>query len=133
MSMRGRSIGRGGRRGGRVARRHFGRRSGLWRQLAVSAAVVALGGQLLSAVAGPADAATGPLAYVVNEFAASSSTFGGFVVPVNLATGVEQAPISLGVNPYDIALSPDGGTAWVTIRGENKVTPIPLSTGTAGT
>jgi sugar lactone lactonase YvrE len=81
----------------------------------------------ISGTAQAAQAVTDPLAYVVNEFAPpGGSGFGGFVVPVDLKTGLTQSPISLGINPYGIALTPNGSTLWTTIRGQDQVADRPL-------
>ena len=67
------------------------------------------------------------------------SGFGSAVVPVDLATGVASPPIYLGgqgrksvvVEPWSIAVSPDGRVAYVADEGVGWVTPIDLATNTA--
>jgi DNA-binding beta-propeller fold protein YncE len=67
------------------------------------------------------------------------SGYGSAVVPIDLATGVASAPIYLGeqghsrvvVEPWSIAISPDGRFAYVADEGVGWVTPIDLATNTA--
>jgi YVTN family beta-propeller protein len=64
---------------------------------------------------------------------------GSAVVPVNLTTGLADAPIYLNgpkgshvvVEPWAIAVAPDGRTAYVADEGVGWVTPINLMTDTA--
>jgi YVTN family beta-propeller protein len=39
------------------------------------------------------------------------------VIPVDLATGKEAAPIEVGAYPQDVAVSPDGSTVYATLTG----------------
>jgi DNA-binding beta-propeller fold protein YncE len=72
------------------------------------------------------------------------SGFGSAVIPIDLTTGVAGAPIYLGdqisggqkgsrvvVEPWAIAISPDGHTAYVADEGVGWMTPINLSTDSA--
>jgi len=57
----------------------------------------------------------------------------GQLIPVDLATGTPQAPVSLGVTGYDgsLATSPDGKMVYVlTARGQ--LVPVDVRTGKAG-
>ncbi|MCW2541392.1 MAG: cell surface protein, partial [Frankiales bacterium] len=54
----------------------------------------------------PAYALTSQLAYVVNNGA-------GTVSPVNISTGVVGSPITVGTNPTEVAITPDGSKAYV--------------------
>ena len=57
-----------------------------------------------------------PTALVVNS--------GGTVTPVGLTTHRAGKPIKVGANPQAIAITPDGGTAFVANYGSDSVTPI---------
>ncbi len=62
----------------------------------------------------------------------SSAAVGNTVTPINLATGVAGAPITVGFGPWAIAITPDGRTAYVANNTDNTVSPIDLATGRAG-
>jgi YVTN family beta-propeller protein len=64
-------------------------------------------------------------AYVAN---AESDT----VTPIATATNTSGTPIPVGNDPYAIALTPDGKTAYV-VNGTGTVTPIATATNTPGT
>jgi YVTN family beta-propeller protein len=57
-----------------------------------------------------------PTAFVVNS--------GGTVTPIGLTTHRAGKPIKVGANPQAIAITPDGGTAFVANYGSDSVTPI---------
>lgn len=54
----------------------------------------------------------------------------GEVIPVALSSNMPEAPIAVGPHPTGIAITPDGTLAYV--LDQAGVTPITLSTGTAG-
>ena len=62
-----------------------------------------------------------------------SGIYTSHVVPVELATGVvgSEIPISCEGTPQDVAITPDGKTAYVT--GAANVVPINVATNTVGT
>jgi DNA-binding beta-propeller fold protein YncE len=66
--------------------------------------------------------ASDPLGYVTDEQA-------GTVSQVDLATGVAQAPITVGSQPVAIAITPDGSMAYVADYGSSQIVPVALSTG----
>ena len=55
-------------------------------------------------------------AYVVNAF--------GTVTPIELASNTAGAEIKVGQEPYEIAITPDGKTAYVANYESDTVTPI---------
>jgi gliding motility-associated-like protein len=79
--------------------------------------------------------ADGKKVYVANE-----NTFN--VTIIDVATGIAEAPIHVGVFPYGIAASPDGTTVYVGCIGENAIiamdtqthaiTPIKVNFGPTG-
>jgi DNA-binding beta-propeller fold protein YncE len=76
--------------------------------------------------AGPADPVT---VYVVNVGS-------GTVTPISTATNTVGPPITVGSIAYQIAITPNGKTAYVTgadNTGAGTVTPITTATNTAGT
>ena len=56
----------------------------------------------------------------------------GFVVPVDIRTGTQGIPVKVGLNPVQIALTPDGTMAYVANYASGSVTPIRLADGRAG-
>jgi YVTN family beta-propeller protein len=54
------------------------------------------------------------------------------VRPVNLVTSTPGKPIKVGSNPYAIAITPDGKTAYVANANSGTVTPIATATNTPG-
>jgi YVTN family beta-propeller protein len=62
-------------------------------------------------------------AYVTDSLAAR-------VTPINTATNTLEAPITVGVDPAEIAITPDGQTAYVTNTFDGTVTPINTATNT---
>jgi YVTN family beta-propeller protein len=48
----------------------------------------------------------------------------GYVVPIRVATDTRGTPIKVGILPVQIAITPDGETAYVTNGGSGTVTPI---------
>lgn len=55
------------------------------------------------------------------------------VAPINIATNTSGSLISVGTSPFDIAITPDGKTAYVTNGFDTTVTPIDIATNTPGT
>ena len=68
----------------------------------------------------------GATVYVVNSRSSN-------VTPIDTATNVAGTPITVGLNPDDIAISADGTTAYVTAVGgpTDNVMPIDLATAKA--
>jgi DNA-binding beta-propeller fold protein YncE len=56
----------------------------------------------------------------------------GFVVPVDIRAGIAGTPIKVGLNPIQIAFTPDGTMAYVANHASQSVTPIRLTDGRAG-
>jgi hyaluronoglucosaminidase len=56
----------------------------------------------------------------------------GFVVPVHIHAGTAGTPIKVGLNPVQIAFTPDGKMAYVANYASQSVTPIRLADGRAG-
>ena len=56
----------------------------------------------------------------------------GTVTPITTATNTAGPPIPVGNDPYAIAITPDGKTAYVANAGSGTVTPIATATNTAG-
>lgn len=54
------------------------------------------------------------------------------VVPIDIATNTEEAPIAVGDFPLAIAITPDGTRAYVVNRNDETVTPIDISSGATG-
>jgi len=75
-----------------------------------------------ASAAGPASPVT---AYVANSGS-------GTVTPIATATNAAGPPITVGSNPWRIAITPDGKTAYVVNSGSDFVTPIATATNTAG-
>lgn len=55
---------------------------------------------------------------------------GNALVPIDTATNTPGTPIPTGSQPMGVALTPDGGTAYVANRGSNNVTVIDTEAGT---
>ncbi len=55
------------------------------------------------------------------------------MTPIDTASDSLGTPIHVGNNPYGIAITPNGATAYVTDSGSGTVTPIDTATNTAGT
>ncbi len=62
------------------------------------------------------------------------------IVPLDLSTNTAGTPIDVGVTPYDVAVTADGETAWVTVRplldglGEDaELIPVDVETHVVGT
>jgi DNA-binding beta-propeller fold protein YncE len=79
----------------------------------------------------------GRFAYVVNGFDAATTapSAPGTITPVNLTEGVSGAPIKVGTNPGNLAITPNGQTAYVTdsnaLNGDpTTITPVNLTTNT---
>jgi DNA-binding beta-propeller fold protein YncE len=56
-----------------------------------------------------------PLASASNAFVIGGSSSSGQVIPINLATNTVGTPLTLGETPNDLAISPDGKTAYIAI------------------
>jgi DNA-binding beta-propeller fold protein YncE len=54
----------------------------------------------------------------------------GTVTPIRIATNTALPPIRTGGNPFAIAITPDGKTAYVSLAADT-VTPIRTATNTA--
>ena len=54
------------------------------------------------------------------------------MTPIATATDTAGKPIRVGSSPSDIAITPDGKTAYVASGGAGTVTPIATATNTAG-
>ena len=97
--------------------------------VAVGAAILPLGlASTAGATVSPACRAHHATVYVVNQGS-------GTVTPIRTATNTAGKPINVGQDPYDIAITPNGRTAYVTHVATfppGIVTPIHLPTGTAG-
>ena len=74
--------------------------------------------------------APGGTAYVLA--APDSGSQQGFVVPVHIRTSTAGTPIKVGLNPIQIAFTPDGKMAYVANYASGNVTPIQLADGRAG-
>ena len=70
-------------------------------------------------------AASSHTAYVANQ--------AGSVTPIDTATNTAGTAIGVGSNPSEVAITPDGKTAYVTNGSANNVTPINVATNTKGT
>jgi YVTN family beta-propeller protein len=68
-----------------------------------------------------------PIAYVVND------DDPGSVTPIDTVTDTPETPIPVGGDPTDIAITPDGTTAYVSTDANESVTAIDTATNTAGT
>ena len=74
-----------------------------------------------------------PKAYVTQPCATT-------IVPLDLSTNTFGAPIDIGITPYDVAVTADGETAWVTVRPllegtgvETELIPVDVETHVVGT
>ena len=56
----------------------------------------------------------------------------GLVTPVRTASNTAGPPITVGPGPFDIAITPNGKTAYVLNFNGDTVTPIRTATNTAG-
>jgi YVTN family beta-propeller protein len=54
------------------------------------------------------------------------------VTPINIATDKAGPPIQVGSSPVDIAITPNGKTAYVVNSASGTVTPVDTATNTAG-
>ena len=119
-------------RGGRLSGRRSVQQS--WRPvlaLVLAAATLLLvllpvHGAYAAPIASSAGSAGPVTAYVANDGS-------GTVTPIPTATNTAGPPITVGGNPYAIAITPDGKTAYVANDiGAGTVTPIATATNTAG-
>src|SRR5271168_821953 len=78
--------------------------------------------------AGPAAASSPSATAYITNYVVSGS-----VIPLNTATGDTGTPIPVGDLPSDVAITPNGATAYVVNEGGDNVTPIDIATSTAGT
>ena len=96
--------------------------------IAVIAVIIPAGIGALGHPAGPSAGGQRPAAvptiYISYE--------GGYVYPIPIATGTAGKPIKVGSGPGQIAITPDGKTAYVSCAGSGTVTPINTATNTAG-
>ena len=97
--------------------------------VAVGAAILPLGlASTATATVSSASRAHHATVYVVNQGS-------GTVTPIRTATNTAGKEINVGRDPYDIAITPNGRTAYVTHVATvppGIVTPIHLATGTVG-
>ena len=63
---------------------------------------------------------------------ANESATPGIVTPIATATGTPGKPITVGPQPWAIAITPDDRTAYVLNNGSGTVTPIATATNTPG-
>jgi YVTN family beta-propeller protein len=101
-----------------------------WAGLAAAAAV-------LSGAAGlgtPAAAAraVGAAHQCAPQTAYVSNLDSGTVTPIKTGTNTAGPAITVGQDPYAIAITPNGKTAYVENMGSGTVTPISTCTNTAG-
>ncbi|HLX51288.1 MAG TPA: hypothetical protein VKS82_23435 [Streptosporangiaceae bacterium] len=54
------------------------------------------------------------------------------MTPITIATNTVGKPIPVGRRPTEIAITPDGKTAYVSDSWQRGVTPITIATNTAG-
>jgi YVTN family beta-propeller protein len=83
-----------------------------------------------ASMASPMGAGSAPVAWVVNE---ANSPFMGSVTPIDSATNKIIKKIPVPGNAIAVALTPDGGTAWVALNasrpgGHGEVVPVSTST-----
>jgi YVTN family beta-propeller protein len=90
-----------------------------WRRVTRSARALLMGLALLSPVAAQAQ---------VTAYAVIPSWTNKQVLVADAHTGATVAVIPLGGEPYDVAITPDGRYAYVTLRAGKRVTVIDLST-----
>ena len=59
------------------------------------------------------------------------------ITPLDLTTNTAGAPIPVGPTPFDVTVSPDGETAYVTTLGDastpSALTPVDVASGAVGT
>jgi YVTN family beta-propeller protein len=63
-------------------------------------------------------------------YAAAAAAYSGTVTPIATRTNTAGPPISVGYGPENIAITPNGKTAYVA-HGDDTVTPIATRTNTA--
>ncbi len=88
--------------------------------------------------AGPARAAGATrakawTAFVVSEFRPNSGTPIGRASAIDTATNTAGRRITVGPDPQNVAITPNGAIVYVADAGNNTVTPIDTATNTAGT
>ncbi|MGO9197379.1 MAG: YncE family protein [Acidimicrobiales bacterium] len=62
----------------------------------------------------------------------SNTSAGNNVVPISISSDTAGAPIAVPKGPQDIAITPDGKTAWVTCLNADALVPIAIATKTVG-
>lgn len=76
----------------------------------------------------------GATAYVSYDNTFSSNANKASLLPIDTATGTPRTPIALDTSAAEgIAITPDGGKAFVTDQLSGTVTPVDLASSTAGT
>jgi YVTN family beta-propeller protein len=72
--------------------------------------------------------------YVTNGtyYVNGSYSYGTTVTPIAAATNTAGPPITVGIEPYGLAITPDGKTVYIANYGSGTVTPIATATNTAG-
>ncbi len=55
------------------------------------------------------------------------------IIPIDIATNTTGTPLNWGNDPFGLAITPDGKTAYVLNNNLNTVTPITIATNTLGT
>ena len=101
--------------------------------IAAAGAAVAAGAIIAAVIAlrpAPAGTPTGPAAGPETAYVVSFGA--GTVTPIDVATGRAGTPIQPGNDPWAIAITPDGKTAYLA-GYTNTVTPVNLATGSVGT
>src|SRR2546421_400376 len=77
--------------------------------------------------------ASGVLPPGASAYTAYVGNYGaGTVTPINTATNSAGAAIAVGLQPWGIAITPDGKPAYVANSGSGTVTPINIATNAAG-
>lgn len=64
---------------------------------------------------------------------AITNEIGNTVTPIDLATNTVEPAIAVADQPFGIAITPNGATAYVSTAGNYTVTPINTATNTVGT
>src|ERR1035437_4818369 len=116
-----------------VRRRVIRRRA---REYTAGAAAIAVIAAIIPAATGtlgrsPGPSAGGPVV-VPTVYVSSSGPGEGKVTPVMIATNTPGKPIKVGRSPGQIAITPDGTTAYGANLASDTVTPITIATSTAG-
>lgn len=69
-----------------------------------------------------------------DDWPAYVSVLGGpdRLLPFGSVDGAPGTPVGVGLNPFGVAITPDGSSAYVANNGASDVTPVDLAAGTAG-